>query len=124
MDSAVDDTSSNKDSSSGFSLVYSLEHQGDKVTGGRIENCRVLYCSNLDITLDYSDVFLLMKQHGRIEKIKLKAVDEGKCYDGYVLFSAHKFAVLAHRYLNGHSVNGKSLRTSLYNEENVNFGSV
>ena len=63
-----------------------------------------------------------MKQHGRVEKIKLIAVDQGTTYDCYVLFSSHKFAVLAHKYLNGHSVNNKSLRTKLYNKENVNFG--
>ena len=113
----------NQDSPTGFSLVNSLGHQGDKDTGGNMDNCRVLYCTNLDITLDYSDVYLIMKQHGRVEKIKLKAVDKGKSYDCYVLFSSHKYANLADKYLNGHSINEVTVRTKLYNEENVIFGS-
>ena len=102
--------------------MNSLEHQGDKITGGNMDNCRVLYCANLDITLDYSDIYLIMKQHGRVEKIKLKAVDKGKSYDCYVLYSLHKYANLAHKYLNGHSINEITVRTKLFNEENIIFG--
>ena len=87
-----------------------------------MDNCRVLYCANLDITLDYSDIYLIMKQHGRVEKIKLKAVDKGKSYDCYVLYSLHKYANLAHKYLNGHSINEITVRTKLFNEENIIFG--
>ena len=117
-----DDSSLNMASPSGYSLIDPPTHQGDEITGGNSNSSRVLFCSNLDITLDYSDIFLIMKQHGRVEKIKLKAVDKGKSYDSYVLFSSPKFANLAHKYLNGHSVNEKNLRTKLFNEENVNFG--
>ena len=116
------ETGANLDSHTGFSLVNSPEHQGEKATGGNTNNCRVLYCTNLDVSLDYSDIYLIMKQHGKVEKIKLKAVDEGKSYDSYVLYSSHKFASLAHKYLNGHSINEITVRTKLYNEENIIFG--
>ena len=66
---SVDDTGSVEDSPSDISLDVSQGHQGDKIAGGNMENCKVLYCSNLDIALDYEDIYLLMKQHGRVEKI-------------------------------------------------------
>ena len=86
-----------------------------------MDSIRVLHCSNIDISLDYEDVYLLMRQFGTVERIKLRATDEGKCFDGYVLFSSHENANSAHLSLNGHLVNDKVLRTKLFSTYNIVF---
>ena len=63
-----------------------------------------------------------MKQHGRVEKIKLKSEYGGKSCESYVLFSSHEFANLAHKYLNGHNINEKTVRTKLFSENHISFG--
>ena len=45
-----------------------LGHQSVK-SGGRNVNLRVLFCTNLNLSLDYEEVHLLMKQYGIVEKI-------------------------------------------------------
>ena len=86
-----------------------------------MESIRVLYCTNIDISLDYEDVYLLMKQFGSVEKIKLRAIDEGICYDAYVLFSSSDNANSAHVSLNGHLLNDKVVRTKLFSTNNIVF---
>ena len=94
-------------------------HQGDRHTGGNLENRRILYSCNIDITLDYEDVYVLMKQYGKIERIRLRVADKGKSYDCYVLFSSSSSAHLAHESLNESLVNDKKIRTKLF--DNMKF---
>ena len=96
-------------------------HQGDLLTGGISEKHKVLYCHNLDTTLDYEEVFLLMKKYGKVEKIKLTAVKERNCYDGYILFSSSESAVLAQKNLNGHTINNNRVMARLFSTDNINF---
>ena len=49
----VDDPGTSKDSPTDTSTNNSLGHQGDKITGGIDPKLRVLYCTNLDLSLDY-----------------------------------------------------------------------
>ena len=46
-------------------------HQGDKNTGGTDKNLRVLNCFNVDLSLDYEGLYLIMKNFGEVERMKL-----------------------------------------------------
>ena len=48
-------------------------HQGDRITGGNVNNMRILYSCNIDIMLDYEDVYVVMKQYGESGKDKVKS---------------------------------------------------
>ena len=98
-------------------------HQGDRITGGNVNNMRILYSCNTDIMLDYEDVYVVMKQYGKVEKIKLRAADKGKSYDCYVLFASNSNALLAHESLNESLLNDKKIRTKLFSTNNIKFDS-
>ena len=52
-----------------------LGHQGGKTSGGIVDvNLRVLYCSNIALSLDYQGLYAVLKKFGRIERMKLKFV--------------------------------------------------
>ena len=88
-------------------------HQGVSNTGGIDKDLRVLYCSNVDLSLDYQEMFMVMKQYGTVERIKLTL--QHNSYDCYVTFSSSNSAKVACSSLNGHSINNSILKTKLFN---------
>ena len=63
-----------------------------------------------------------MKQHGKVEKIKLKVAVPNKCYDCYILFETSQYANIAHTKLYGHSINDRIVKTKLFSVDNITFG--
>ena len=89
-------------------------HQGEK-TGGVNINFRVLYCSNIDFSIGYREMYALVKRYGEVQRIRMKLNGDGESYDSYVVFSSATAASLAYSQLNGHSVNDSVLVTRLFN---------
>ena len=100
------------------SRIEAPGHQGGKNTGGIDPALRVLYCSNVDISLDYEDIFLLLGRYGNVEKIRLRLASQNNMYECYVVFSSSASAAEARNNLNGHLLNDYRLRASLFNIAN------
>ena len=113
------DSALNKDHASESSLNTTLAHQGDIITGGNKENLRVVFCSNLDFSMNFEEVTLLTKQYGKIEKIRLKIAENETTFNAYIVFNDYTAADKAHLNLNGHNVNGLVLQTKLYDIKNL-----
>ena len=94
-------------------------HQGDKNTGGTDKNLRVLNCFNVDLSLDYEGLYLIMKNFGDVERMKLVLSHDKMTFNLYTTFISSVSANEANRQLNGHSVNGRKLVTKLYNSKNL-----
>lgn len=116
----VDDSRLEMDMEIGNSMTYSLGHQGDKATGGLDVNLRVLYCSNINLSLDYRELHVLMKRFGTVERMKLKLATDKSSFLCYVTFDSSQSADMACKYLNGHSVNDSIMRTKLFRTNNIN----
>ena len=105
-----------KDSPTGPSLDISLGHQGDKITGG---NDRVLFCANINLSLDYEQLHIFLCQFGDIERIKLKLATDKKSFVCYATFASCVSAQKANRNLNNYSLNDSVLRTKVYSTKSV-----
>ena len=116
---SVDDHSFNKESPSDLSLDGALGHQGVKNTGGSNAYLRVLLCSNMDFSMNFEEVHMLFKQYGKIERIRLKLTENERSLDSYVVFISSDSAGDAHNKLGGHTVNGFTLRTRLFDVRNL-----
>ena len=96
-----------------------LGHQGVQGTGGIDFNLRVLYCTNMDLSLDYEGVHLIMKAFGNVERIKLRLTEISSSYDCYVTFQSNKSADKACKSLQGHTINNHIIKTSLFSVLNL-----
>ena len=109
----------NKDLASDTRLENTPGHQGDNLTGGKLEKLRVLYCRNVPFAMNFEMVALMGKQFGKVERVRLKIVDDETSLDAYIIYDCHKSAEKAHVALNGHSINDKPLQTSLFDISNL-----
>ena len=87
-------------------------HQGG-TTGGVDENLRVLYCTNVNISLDYQGIYEFMKHFGIVERIKLKLSADRNSFVCYVTFRTAIAANKACKKVNGHSLNDSIIRSKL-----------
>ena len=89
--------------------VKSLGHQG-VMTGGN--DARLLYCSNISTDLDYEDIYMIFKDFGLIERIKLKLSFDKKTFISYILFDSN---ISAHNAcsMNNHIINDFPIKTKL-----------
>ena len=131
--STVDDFGIEKDSPTEHSLnldlpptphpdggqEVALGHQGVQGTGGIDVNLRVLYCSNVDLSLDYQELFMVMKRYGTVERIRLMLATKHDSYNCFVTFSSSNSAEIACSSLNGHSINDSTLKTNLFSIRNL-----
>ena len=108
-----------KDSDADSSLEKTPGHQGGNSTGGISENMRVVFCSNLDFTMNFEVVELLTKQFGKIERIRIKCGENETSLESYIVYEKSTSALAAHAFLNGHEVNDSKLNTKLYNVLNL-----
>ena len=117
---SVDEPSLAKDFKNDRSHKNPLGHQGGKVSGGTDANQRVLYCSNISLTLDYQGLYMIIKQFGKVERMKMKLAEGGSSFICYITFYNSISADEACRYLHGHSINDVVVRAALYNIKNLN----
>ena len=69
-------------------------------------------CTNVSSSLDYEDIYLLMKRFGEVKRIRLiLARDNCIKFDCYAVFDNSKSAAQATDVLNEHNVNGCTLKT-------------
>ena len=94
-------------------------HQGVE-SGGKDMNLRVLYCSNVNLSVDYECVYALMKQFGIVERIKLKLAEDKQSFYCYVKFVSCWDAKRANESLNGHKLNDSIIKTKIFNVQNLN----
>ena len=78
-------------------------HQGVDSSGGN--DVSVLFCTNISTELDYEDLYLVFKQYGAIERIKLRLSANKKRFVCYILYNSNNSASKACKYMNGHLVN-------------------
>ena len=116
--SPVDDSGLDRDSASGSSSAKSPGHQGEPNTGGKNSGLRVLFCSNMSITMDYEQVHLLMKPYGEIYRIRLCLDKSKSSFDCYIVFDNELSARKANEHFHGHSVNDNVLKTRIFHIEN------
>ena len=88
-----------------------LGHQGVQGTGGK--DVRVLYCTGVDLSLDYQELYLLFKQFGTVERLRLSLATNKSSFVCYAVFSYADFAATADKQLNGHYVNDLPFQTRL-----------
>ena len=79
---------------------------------------RVLYCSNICLSLDYEEIYLLSRKYGKVERIRLKLSSSGNSYDCYVVFDCSESASSALNGLDHHLVNTSVIRARLFNIDN------
>ena len=96
-----------------------LGHQGVQNTGGKIKHSRVVYCQNMNFSMNFEEVHLLSKQFGKVERIRL--VENGLSLDSYIVFCTSASAIEAQSRLDGHSVNNCTLKTRLFDEKNLRY---
>ena len=72
----------------------------------------------VDLSLDYEGVHLMMKSFSSVERIKLRLTDTST-YDCYVTFQSSISADTACKSLKDHSLNDSIIKTSLYSIENL-----
>ena len=96
-----------------------LGHQSVEPTGGNNPNLRVLHCCNVDTSLNYQDMYLLVKKFGEVERIRMKLTSDEACFNCFIIFKSSKSAFHANNFLNGHSVNDCTLKTKLFNVSNL-----
>ena len=72
----------------------------------------------VDLSLDYEGVHLMMKSFSSVERIKLRLTDTST-YDCYVTFQSSISADKACKSLQDHCLNNSIIKTSLYSIENL-----
>ena len=97
----------------------SLGHQGEKSTGGNNVNLRVLWCTHMNLSTNYEELFNTFKDFGRIERIKLKLTDDEMFFEGFVTFHDFKAAHSAHENYSGTSVESALYNTKLISSRNL-----
>ena len=119
----VSDFSPNEHSTSS---VYTLEpyapskrHQNGQHSGGNGNVCRVLVCSNLNISTDYDLLFDTFKGFGTISRMKLKADKGFKHYEGYVTFESPSSAKAAKEELYGKNIGDSPAVLKLISHQNL-----
>ena len=111
--SSVDDLGINMDKDKDSSSENSPRHQGEKIAGGNKENYRVLHCSNLDFSLNFEEIHMLMKQFGKVERIRIKLIESDTSLESFIVFANSESAAKAYSQLNGHIVNFSTVKTRL-----------
>ena len=86
-------------------------HQGVE-TGG--SDVRVIYCSNISTDLDYEEMYMIFKDYGVIERIKLRLSSNKKMFICYILFESNISASRACS-MNGHLINDHAVEIKLCN---------
>ena len=100
------------------SQLPSPGHQGGTKTGDINPGLRVLQCTNLSTTVDYEDVYLLMKKFGEVNRIRLILATDKLTFDCYVVFKCNESASQASKHFCGHLVNDSVVRTRLFHIDN------
>ena len=114
-----DDHGLTTDSAPDNSLNQSPGHQGVYNTGGNDINMRVLYISNVNLSLDYQGLYLIMRKFGIIERMKLKNAKDKRSFVCYTTFKEKNSAVRACNDLNDHSINDSVIKTKLFSIKNL-----
>lgn len=115
----ADDNGEINDPASGFSLNTAPAHQGGKTSGGSSETLRVVFCKNLDFTMNFEEVALLSKKYGKVEKIRLKIAENESTLEAYIVYNNNAAAESACIHLNDHKVNDLILQAKLYDVRNL-----
>ena len=102
---SVDDSSTNMAAALDSSKIKTPGHQGDENSGGVKVGYKVVFCSNMPISVDYELVYLLVKQYGKISRIRLILDNSKSSYNCYVVYENEKEARKAKEHLHYHSVN-------------------
>ena len=89
--------------SQGAGHVLTPGHQGVDSSGGN--DVSVLFCTNISTELDYEDLYLVFKQYGAIERMKLRLSANKKRFVFYILYNSNNSASKACRSMNGHLLN-------------------
>ena len=93
--------------------------QGMKNTGGKGNKFRVLYCTNMDFSMNFEEMQLLAKQYGIVERIRLRLTDNETSLNGSIVFKDSAAAADAHNHLNMAVVNDFVMRTTLWDITNL-----
>ena len=100
----------NKDQDKDCASGKTPGHQGE-LSGG-IDN-RVLYCTNISTDVDYEELYMIFKQHGSVERIKLILAADKRTFLCYILFDSNMSASKACISMNSHSINNFVLTTKI-----------
>ena len=90
-----------------------LGHQGVGNTGGIDKDQRVLICSNIDLSLSYQGIYMVMKRFGTVERMKLHLQKRQQTYNCFTVFENSNQAHEACKNLKGHHINGLAVDTKL-----------
>ena len=103
----------------GLSQTPLQGHQDSHDIGEIKLGFKVLLCTNMSISIDYEQVYLLMKAYGKIVKIRL-ALDISKTsFNCYIVFDKELSAKKAKEYFHNHLVNDCILKTRVFHIDNL-----
>ena len=111
-------TSSDTLDMAGTHKADSLGHQGEKSTGGKNENLRVLHCTHLNLSTNYETLYDIFRTFGDIERMKMKLVND-KYFEGYVIFYNPDSAQLAFERYESSSADKARYGTKILNAKNI-----
>lgn len=97
-----------------------LRHQGVNKSGGFDSNNRVLYCTNVNLSLDYECLYSVVKQFGKVERIKLILEKDKQSFCAFIKFSSPLEASEAQQRLHGHILNDSVVSTKVFSVKNLN----
>ena len=75
-----------------------LGHQSVEPTGGTNPNLRVLHCSNVDTSLNYQDIYLLVKKFGEDKRIRMKFTVDDTFFNFFIIFKCSNSASHANNF--------------------------
>ena len=112
-DKDTPETSAHPSQGSGQELTPG--HQGVNSTGGN--DVSVLFCTNISIDLDYEELYVVFKQYGTIERMKLRLSSNKKTFVCFILYNLNNSASKAYKSMNGHPLNEYVVEARLCSRE-------
>ena len=112
-DKDTPETSAHPSQGSGQELTPG--HQGVNSTGGN--DVSVLFCTNISIDLDYEELYVVFKQYGTIERMKLRLSSNKKTFVCFILYNLNNSASKAYKSMNGHPLNEYVVEAKLYSQD-------
>ena len=113
MDKTTSQTPVQPSQSSG--QEFTPGHQGAYLAGGN--DVSVLFCTNINKELDYEDLYLVFKQFGTIERMKLRLSSDKNSFVCFVLYNSNESARKAYKSMNGHMLNECTVEAKICSKE-------
>ena len=96
-----------------------IRHQELPAVGGVNENMRVVFCNNINIDINYIQLYNIMLKYGNIKRIKFKLSHDEKSFEGYIIFEDAASAKRAQEAIKGKQIPDIKDQGKLYDIRNV-----